>query len=81
MSGAKAVRQKNGKPVPQDEHAIGLWVDTDLIARLHGRKSSPLAQPTWNGNTERLLHYADVLLGTDRKEKFVSIKLKKERTK
>ena len=81
MSGRKVVRRKNGKAEPEDEHANGLWIDTALIARLHGQKSSPLGTPTLNGDAQRLLHYADVLLGTDKKEKFVSVKPKKERTK
>ena len=81
MAGSKAVRQKNGRPVPQDQRAHGLWLDNELIARLHGQRSSSLGKPAYNGDTERLLHYADVLLGTDKKEKFVSAKPTKERNK
>jgi hypothetical protein len=79
MFSSKPVK-KNGHP-PSNDDAEGLWVDTALIARLHGQKSSPLRAPAVNGDAERLLHYADVLLGTDKKEKFVSAKPKKERTK
>jgi hypothetical protein len=78
---SKAVKKKNGRSAPQDDHGEGLWVDTALIARLHGQKSSPLRTPAVNGDSQRLLHYADVLLGTDKKEKFVSAKPTKERTK
>jgi hypothetical protein len=45
---------------------------TQLIARLHGRKPLPLTSSIFGAETERLLHYADVSLGTDGKEKFVS---------
>ena len=82
MSGSKPAKKKNGHPVPAEEAAEGLWVDTALIARLHGRKSSPLsAKLTVDAESERLLHYADVLLGIDKKEKFVSTKPTKERPK
>ena len=84
---AKAGKKKNGKapptngtPTPIDEQEVGLWIDTALISRLHGVKSSPL-RTEMSGEAQRLLHYADVLLGTDKKEKFVSAKPQKERTK
>ena len=79
MPGRKPVRKKNGHSGPIDE-AKGLWIDAALISRLHGRKSSPLAtNVTIDAESQRLLHYADVMLGTDKKEKFVSSKPTKER--
>lgn len=36
---------------------------------------------TVDAESQRILHYADVMLGTDKKEKFVSTKPTKERTK
>jgi hypothetical protein len=82
MSRCKPVKKKNGHSAPADDAAEGLWVDTALISRLHGRKSSPLSMRlTVDAESERLLHYADVLLGTDKKEKFVSAKPTKERPK
>ena len=82
MSGSKPVKKKNGHSAPAEEAAEGLWVDTALISRLHGRRSSPLAASvTIDAESQRLLHYADVMLGTEKKEKFVSTKPTKERTK
>jgi hypothetical protein len=83
MSASKPVKKKNGHSAPAEEPAEGLWVDTALISRLHGRRSSPLATNnlTIDAESQRLLHYADVLLGTDKKEKFVSAKPTKERPK
>jgi len=76
---AKAVKKKIE---PEDEKEFGLWVDTALIARLHGRRSSPLGNAlSVNSESQRLLHYADVMLGTDKKEKFVSAKPTKQRKK
>ena len=67
---------------PEDEQARGLWIDAALISRLHGRKSSPLAvAESYSAESTRLLHYADVILGTDKKEKFVSSKPTKHRKK
>jgi hypothetical protein len=71
---AKTVK-KNGKSEPDDQ---GLWVDTALIARLHGRKS-PLSIPTLTAEAQRLLHYADVVLGTEKKERFRAAKVEKRR--
>ena len=82
MSAGKPFRKKNGHSAPAEEAAEGLWIDTALISRLHGRKSSPLAaNPTIDAETQRLLHYADVMLGTGKKEKFLSAKPTKERKK
>lgn len=81
MARGKPGKNKNGHIVSVDD-GKGLWVDTALISRLHGRKSSPLASPlTIDSESQRLLHYADVMLGTDKKEKFVSSKPTKERKK
>lgn len=80
MFSSKPVKKKNGHAESADD-TEGLWVDTALIARLHGQKSSPLRTHAVNGDGETSLHYADVLLGIDKKEKFVSAKPTKERTK
>jgi hypothetical protein len=82
MSGSMRVKKKNGHSAPAEDAAEGLWVDTALISRLHGRRSSSLAASLpIDAESQRLLHYADVILGTDKKEKFVSTKPTKERTK
>jgi hypothetical protein len=82
MSGSKPVKKKNGHSAPAEDAAEGLWIDTALISRLHGRKSSPLGTNLpLDAESQRLLHYADVMLGTEKKEKFVSTKPTKERTK
>jgi hypothetical protein len=75
MSG-KVARKKSLK----GEQAAGVWLDTAVLSRLYGRKS-PLATPTRDAETHRLLHYADVVLGTEKKEKFVSSKPTKDRMK
>jgi hypothetical protein len=76
---AKAAKKKKKVPSP-DQANTGLWVDAALLSRLHGRKSSPLALPPAMGaEAQRLLHYADVALGIEKKETFVSAKPTKKR--
>jgi hypothetical protein len=65
-------RKKRTSKRRPEERSQGLWMDTTLIARLHGRKALILTSSIVGAETERLLHYADVSLGTDGKEKLVS---------
>jgi len=79
---AKARRKKTVTTVirePDGEQSTGLWIDAALISRLHGRKSPLAVAESQNAETTRLLHYADVILGTEQKEKFVSSKPTKDR--
>ena len=76
---AKPARKKTAQAQPDDEQATGLWVDAALISRLHGRKSPLAAAESHNAEATRLLHYADVILGTEQREKFVSAKPTKDR--
>jgi hypothetical protein len=69
---AKRAKKKSARQ-PEDEQATGLWLDTSLLSKLYGRRSSPLAAAGMDADSQRLLHYADVVLGTDKKEKFVSV--------
>jgi hypothetical protein len=76
--GTKGSKKKAvGKAAP-DDAAEGLWVNTALLNKLHGRRSS-LAAPAFSGEAQRLLHYADVVLGTEKKERFRSVKVEKRR--
>jgi hypothetical protein len=74
---------KSAKKIAHDHEnhdARGLWVDSILLSRLYGRRSI-VALPVLDGNSNRLLHYADVVLGTDKKARFVSSKPRKARKK
>jgi hypothetical protein len=62
--------------VDRSKTVLACGVDSALIARLYGRKSSPLAAPI-SSEAARLLHYADVVLGTDKKERFSPSEVKK----
>lgn len=77
---AAAIRKKSAKQEQEDAQAKGLWIDAALILRLHGRRSS-LSAPIIDGESQRLLHYADVMLGTEKKERFVAAKPTKNRKK
>ena len=71
--------RKKTVQIPDDEQSTGLWIDAALISRLHGRKSPLAAAESHNAESTRLLHYADVILGTEQKEKFISSKPTKDR--
>ena len=73
-------RVKNGGKPASDGNGEGLWIDTALLARLYGRRS-PLSAPVLTTEAQRLLHYADVVLGTDKKERFEPAKVHKIREK
>jgi len=75
-------KKKNNGTAKQDEQSDGLWLDSAFIAKLHGKQSSSLADTrTLSAESQRLLHYADVVLGTDKKEKFIASKPTKDRNK
>jgi hypothetical protein len=78
---AKAGKKKIAKRPDEAEESVGLWVDATLIARLHGRHSPTMTKIPIDSESERLLHYADVALGTDKKERFVSSRPTKNRSK
>ena len=76
------IQKPAARQMPQpEERETGLWVDVALISRLHGRRSPLAAAQTIDAESQRLLHYADVILGTDKKEKFVSAKPTKDRNR
>jgi hypothetical protein len=78
---AKAGKKKLSNNHQKQDQGDGLWINATLIARLHGRRSPLALSQTFDAESQRLLHYADVLLGTDKKEKFVSTKPIKNREK
>lgn len=49
-----------------------LWVDANLAAKLRGGRGPGLADQEFSGETQRLLHYADILLGTKKPDNFRS---------
>jgi hypothetical protein len=81
MSAKAGKKKKSGNGQQKEDQGDGLWIDATLIARLHGRRSALSLSQTFDAESQRLLHYADVLLGTDKKEKFVSSKPIKNREK
>jgi hypothetical protein len=76
-----AKRSKKKKTTKKEEavESVGLWVDAALIARLHGRHTPTMTKLPLNSESERLLHYADVSLGTKKKEEFISARPTKHR--
>jgi|tagenome__1003787_1003787.scaffolds.fasta_scaffold20809328_2 hypothetical protein len=79
---AKAGKKKvSNKQEQKQDQADGLWIDATLMAKLYGRRSALAPSQTFDAESHRLLHYADVLLGTDKKDKFVATKPIKRREK
>jgi hypothetical protein len=57
----------------------GVWVDANVMARIHG-SGSKLSAPQATSEEERLLHYADISLGTAKRDQFKSEKPSKTRS-
>ena len=55
------------------EQSQGLWIDAEVMARIHGT-GSKLSAPHITSDQERLLHYADICLGTAKPDEFKSEK-------
>jgi hypothetical protein len=62
------------------EKSQGLWIDAEVMARIHGT-GSKLSAPHATSDQERLLHYADVCLGTAKPDEFKSEKPVRSRNK
>jgi hypothetical protein len=68
-------------PKPSDREESGLWVNTELIAKIHGQRptSSLLHRSSAANAPNRFLHLADLALGTIKADKFQSKKVSKTR--
>jgi len=65
------------KPSPHvAERAVGLWVDSALISRVH-RQPQRSATDSFFPDSERMLHLADLAFGTAKRDKFKSEKVSK----
>jgi hypothetical protein len=60
-------------PVALTEQSQGLWIDAEVMACIHGT-SSKLSAPHITSDQERLLHYADICLGTAKPDEIKSKK-------
>ena len=67
------------KSEDQDQEFRGLWIDANVMARIHG-SGSKLSAPQITSEEERLLHYADISLGTGKRDRFKSEKPSKSRS-
>ena len=68
------------KPVPQrneDDKDLGLWMDSRLLSKHLKQPSESMFQPS----ADRLLHFADLALGSVKPDRFRSEKVSKERRK
>ena len=73
-------RTDKRKSVAPDQDGKGLWIDANVMARIH-RTGSSLSAPHLTSEDERLLHYADICLGTAKPDQFKSEKPFRTRTK
>ena len=67
------------KPVPQrnGDEDLGLWVDSRLLSKHLKQPSQSMFRPS----ADRLLHFADLALGSVKPDMFRSEKVSKQRTK
>ena len=67
------------KPVPQrnEDEDLGLWVDSRLLSKHLKQPSQSMFLPS----ADRLLHFADLALGTVKPDRFRSEKVSKQSTK
>jgi hypothetical protein len=74
---------KNGKrpaPKPSLDEELGLWVDSRLLNKQFSQPSQSMFQPAWPP-ADRLLHFADLALGSTKPDRFRALKVSKQRTK
>lgn len=76
--GATPKTAKKPVPRPNADEDLGLWVDSRLLDR-HLKQPS-VFQPVWP-SADRLLHFADLALGSIKPDKFRSQKVSKQRTR
>jgi hypothetical protein len=72
---------KTGKkhpPGPKDEE-LGLWVDSSVIAKQLKQPTQSLFVRAQHPSAERLLHFADLALGSIKPDKFKAQKVSKKR--
>jgi hypothetical protein len=75
---AKA-KKANGAHPPDEE--LGLWVDGAILSRHLKQPTQSLFGQQLPPSTERMLHFADLALGSIKPDKFTSEKVSKQRTK
>lgn len=75
--GATPKTAKKALPQRTEDEGAGLWVDNRLLSRHLKQPSQSMFQPS----AERLLHFADLALGSVKPDRFRSEKLSKQRTK
>jgi len=76
--GAKPKRAIKGAPAPGDEK-LGLWVDTHLLSRHLKQPSQSFFDQVLPASADRLLHFADLALGSVKPDKFKSERVSKQR--
>ena len=76
--GAKPKRAKKAASKPQDKE-LGLWVDAHLLGRHLKQPTQSMFGHSLPGSADRLLHFADLALGSIKPDKFKSEKVSKQR--
>ena len=75
------VKTKKAKASPTPDEELGLWVDGTILSRHLKQPSQSLFGQQLPHSTERMLHFADLALGSIKPDKFKSEKVSKERNK
>ena len=75
--GASPKTAKKPLPHTNGDEELGLWVDSRLISKHLKQPSQSMFRPS----ADRLLHFADLALGSAKPDRFRSEKVSKQRTK
>ena len=79
--GAAPKTAKKPVPQPNGDEELGLWIDIRVLSKhLKQPSQSIFDQPAWT-SADRLLHFADLALGSVKPDSFRSEKVSKQRTK
>ena len=78
--GAMPKTAKKPLPQPNGDQDLGLWVDSRLLTKHLKQPTQSMFQPAFP-STARLLHFADLALGSVKPDRFKSRKVSKQRTK
>ena len=78
--GATPKNPKRPSPKPNRDEELGLWVDSRLLSKHFSQPSQSMFQPVWP-SADRLLHFADLALGSIKPNRFRAVEVSKQRIK
>lgn len=78
--GATPHNAKRPAPKPNRDEERGLWLDSQVLSKHFRQPSQSMFQPA-SPSAHRLLHFADLALGSIKRDRFKAVEVLKLRTK